>query len=133
MFNQQRLNVSGLLESVDQMFPVKTEPVQTPEFEPPVFCERYVEYKGEARQWLMRMPVPVEDTHPVRFARVSRTLTFQGAKLNISGHFEIPPSIDPDDYVQGFVNELGLCAETYNSAGEVVSKYVPSNVFVSFI
>ena len=132
---QQTIDFDAIKASIDDMFPVKQSQVSvpTPESEVSVFCERYVEYKGEPREWLMRMPVPVEDTHPVRFARVSRALTFQGTRLNISGIFEIPDGIDPDEFVQGFVDELGLCAEAYNAAGEVVDKYVPSNPIVSFI
>ena len=132
-YYQHTVNWKALEASIDDMFPVKrSKPEPTPEPEPQVFCERYVDFTSEPRDWLRTMPEPVKDTQAVRFARVSRTLTFQGTKLNVVGDFEIPPASDPD-YVQAFVDASGLCAESYNAKGEVVSKYVPSNPIVSFI
>ena len=98
-----------------------------------VFCDRYVDYQGEPREWLLTMPAPVADTQAVRFSRVSKTLTFQGRHIHRGGDFKIPADVDADDFVQGFVDDNGLCAESYNAAGEVVAKYVCRSETKSFI
>lgn len=106
--------------------PTSTEPEA-------VFSERYTKYKGEPYDWLKTLPEPVADTKIVSFSRVSRSLKFQGTRLNRTPQKPIPDGVDGDAYVQGYVDECGLCAEAYNSNGEVIRKYTTRSETLNFL
>ena len=97
--------------------------IQSPSQPTAVFCERYTEYQGEPRDWLMTMPTRVADMKAVSFSRVSQTLTYAGSRLYRTPPKPIPDGVDTDAYIQSCLNECGLSAEAYNAAGEVVAKY----------
>ena len=134
MYRQQRIDWDALRTANAAMFS-REKPKPAPPAAPKtkVFCERYVDYQGEPREWLLTLPKPVADTQAVRFSRVSKTLTFAGRHIHIGGDFSIPKNVNADDFVQGFVDDNGLCAESYNASGEVVSKYVCRSETKSFI
>ena len=98
--------------------------IPTPPQPTEIFCERYTEYQGEPRDWLMTMPTRVADMKAVSFSRVSQTLTYAGTRLYKTPPKPIPNGVDTDAYIQSFLNECGLSAEAYNAAGEVVAKYM---------
>ena len=98
--------------------------IQSPPQPTEIFCERYTEYQGEPRDWLMTMPTPVADMKAVSFSRVSQTLTYAGTRLYRTPPKPIPDGVDTDAYIQSFINKCGLSAEAYNAAGEVVKKYI---------
>ena len=136
MYKQLVIDWDALRTANDAMFTrqqQKPKPKPAPAAQTKVFCDRYVDFEGEPREWLRTLPAPVTDTKAVRFSRVSKTLTFQGRHIHRGGDFEIPADVDADDFVQAFVDNHGLCAESYNAAGEVVAKYVCRSETKSFI
>ena len=82
------MSQQSVLEAMRQQihldFPIvkqKLVGVPTPPQPTAVFCDRYTEYQGEPRDWLLTMPTPVADMKAVSFSRVSQTLTYAGTRL----------------------------------------------------
>ena len=107
--------------------------IPTPPQPTEIFCERYTEYQGEPRDWLMTMPTRVADMKAVSFSRVSQTLTYAGSRLYRTPPKPIPDGVDTDAYIQSFIDECGLSAEAYNAAGEVVSKYMTQTLTLNLL
>ena len=142
MFNQETINWEALKSSVDNMFPVKTKPVRTPQ---PAPITDFAEIERRARlliprrfqqrrfseeviRWLgTPVDVTIEDTTPVTAVRVSQSLA--GGNLTFVGLFSMAEIGDP----QPFCDERGLGLELRNAAGQCVSKHVPEVDYVSFL
>ena len=140
MYSQQRL-FSELLESVDQMFPVKSKAISTPpapitdwetiernarQLIPRRFQQR--RFSEEVIRWLgTPIDATIEDTTPVEAVRVSQSLA--GGNLTFVGSFSMEQIGDPG----GWCNERGLGLELRNAAGQCVSKHVPTVDIVSFL
>ena len=142
MYNQQTVDFEALKASIDEMFPVKTKPVNTPR---PAQITDFAEIERRARlliprrfqarrfsddviRWLgTPVDVTIEDTTPVEAVRVSQSLA--GGNLTFVGSFTMAEIGDP----QTFCNERGLGLELRNVAGQCVGKYVPTVDYVSFL
>ena len=142
MYNQQTINWEALKSSVDNMFPVKTKPVRTPQ---PAPITDFAEIERRARQLIPRrfqqrrfsddvitwLGTPVDpsiaSTTPVEAVRVSQSLA--GGKLTFVGSFSMSEIGDP----QTFCDERGLGLELRNANGECVGKHVPKVDYVSFL
>ena len=105
----------------------------TPSEPEAVFSERYIDYRGEPRDWLRTLPEPVQDTKIVAFSRVSRSLDYSGMRINRTPKKPIPDGVDADDFVQAYIDECGLAAEAYNASGQVVRKYTTQSETLSFL
>ena len=142
MYNQQRLNFSELLESVDQMFPPKSPTVSKPNPAPITDWEtidrnarllipsRFQQrrFSEDVIRWLgTPIDATIEDTTPVEAVRVSQSLA--GGVLTKVGSFSMAEIGDP----QAYCNERGLGLELRNAAGECVGKFVPTVDYVSFL
>ena len=140
MYSQQQINWKALLDSVDDMFPVK--PISTPRPAPITdFAEierrarlriprRFQQrrFSEEVLRWLgTPVDVTIEDTTPVTAVRVSQSLA--GGNLTFVGSFSMSEIGDP----QTFCNERGLGLELRNAAGECVGKFTPTVDYVSFL
>lgn len=119
-------------QQLDRDFGSVAPPIETTE-PADVFCQRYTEHHGEAHDWLRDMPTPVADTKIVAFSRVSKTLSYSGSRIFRTTPQEIPNGVDADVHIQTYIDECGLCAEGYNSAGEVVRKYTTNSETLNFI
>ena len=141
-FFQQEINWTALLDSVDEMFPVKSptvskqQPAVSTDFAeiernarlriPRRFQER--RFCQEAIAWLGTPVDPsIADTTSVMAVRVSQSLC--GGTLNFVGSFSMEQIGNP----QAWCNERGLGLELRNAAGECVGKYVPTVDIVSFL
>ena len=124
-YNQQtQIDWDALKASVDTMFPVKPNP--EPEPSAAVFCEKWTDHLGEVADWLREMPKPVSDTQIVSFARITKTMGFQGRRLHRSSLKTIPPGVDAHAFIQEFCDRCGGGMEAYNADGSVVAKFHPS-------
>ena len=123
-YNQQTIDFDAIKASIDDMFPVKGK--SKPEPSAAVFCERHIEFRGETADWLREMPAPVKDQQIVSFARVTKTMGFQGSRLHRSSLKNVPPGVDAHDFIQEFCDRCGGGMEGYNAEGLVVAKFHPS-------
>ena len=121
----QQSVLEAMRQQIQTDFPItKPAGIPTPPQPTEIFCERYTEYQGEPREWLLTMPTPVDDMKAVSFSRVSQTLTYTGTRLYRTPPKPISDGVDTDAYIQSFIDQCGLSAEAYNAAGEVVKKYI---------
>ena len=127
MYHQQTIDWKALKASIDDMFPVKPESTPEPSAVATVFYPDWAKYKGQVAQWLKEIPTPVADTKRVMFVRVNKSLVAQGARLLRGTPKPLPEGVDIDAWLLSYVNAYGLCAETLNAAGEVVSKHTPND------
>ena len=135
-YYQQSIDWDAVKAGIDAMFPVRRQSSavsQQQSADTPVFCERYTQYQGEVRDWLREYPAPVQDTKAVRFARVSKSLAFQGRKLHRRPQKTIPNGVDADKFVQAYVDRFGGAAESYNAKGETVGKFLTRSETLNFI
>lgn len=134
MYRQQTIDFDDLRSGIDDMFSVKpkVKPVVKPEPVPSeVFCERYTEYAGEVRDWLMTMPTAVGK--PFSAHRVIRSLGYAGKRIYKTPAIEMPAECDVYDWAQRYVDDSGGCMELRNADGEIVAKFVPDRESVNFI
>ena len=141
MYNQQSINWEALQASIDEMFPVKSPTVSTPN---PAQITDFAEIERRARlliprrfqqrrfsedviRWLGTQPAPTQDTTPVEAVRVSQSLA--GGNLTFVGSFSMEQIGDP----QAYCNDRGLGLELRNAAGECVGKFTPTVDYVSFL
>ena len=141
-YYQQTVDFEALKASIDDMFPVKTKPVSTPQ---PAPKADFAEIERRARQLIPRrfhqrrfsqeaiawlgtpVDVSIQDTTPVMAVRVSQSLC--GGKLTFTGTFSMAEIGDP----QAYCNGRGLGLELRNAAGECVGKFTPTVDYVSFL
>ena len=140
MYSQQQINWKALLDSVDDMFPVK--PISTPQPAPITdFAEierrarlliprRFQQrrFSEEVLRWLgTPVDVTIQDTTPVEAVRVSQSLA--GGNLTFVGSFSMAEIGEPQEWCNG----RGLGLELRNTAGQCVSKHVPTVDYISFL
>ena len=138
MYSQQTINWSELLQSVDDMFPVKRSqpvPVTTDfaeiERRARLLIPRRYQQRRFSEDVIRWLGTPVDtliaDTTPVTAVRVGQSLS--GGNLTFEGEFPIAEIGDP----QAYCNERGGGLELRNAAGECVGKFVPRVSYVSFL
>ena len=135
MYRQQTIDFLEIRSQIDQMFPVKAKATPTDDWASiearakarmPKYYRRD-RYSSEVLHWIATDPNPVSDTQAVTARRVSRSMV-----TGLLDFSEPMPMREIRDG-QAFVDNSGLCLETYNADGEVVGKFFPTRDSVSFI